>query len=221
MRVLLVDDHELVRNGIASLLTVNGIEVVGQASDGLEALEKARKLQPDVILMDIRMPICDGLEATRLIRAEMPEARIVILSMSDSDEDLFEAIRSGAQGFVLKNVKSEEFLSLLNGVSRGEAAISPGVALKIMEEFSRQSASIRKPARAEGGLTDREVDVLKLVARGALNKEIGISLSISENTVKYHMRNIMEKLHLTSKAQVAAYAVSKGMTPKELETIEP
>ncbi len=214
MRVLLVDDHALVRNGIASLLMANNIKVVGEASDGLEALEKARQLKPDIILMDIKMPRCNGLEATRLIKAEMPEIKIIILTVSDDDEDLFEAIKSGAEGYLLKNIRAEEFLALLSGVVRGEAAISPLLATKIIEEFARQTARGIEPTPSESALTERETDVLRLVTTGALNKEIAVTLNITDNTVKYHLRNIMEKLHLRNRAQVAAYAVSKGITPK-------
>ena len=212
MRVLLVDDHTLVRNGIASLLTANNIEVAGEASDGLEALEKTRQLKPDIVLMDIKMPRYNGLEATRLIKAEMPQVKIVILTVSDDDEDLFEAIKSGAEGYLLKNIKAREFLALLSGVAKGEAAISPLLATKIIEEFSRQmKEAVTPPSVSE--LTEREMDVLKLVTDGAINKEIAATLYVTENTVKYHLRNIMEKLHLRNRAQVAAYAVSKGIIP--------
>jgi DNA-binding NarL/FixJ family response regulator len=216
MRVLLVDDHTLVRNGIASLLTANGIEVAGEASDGQEALEKTRQLKPDIVLMDIKMPRYNGLEATRLIKAEMPQVKIVILTVSDDDEDLFEAIKSGAEGYLLKNIKAKEFLARLSGVAKGEAAISPLLATKIIEEFSRQmKEAVAPPSVSE--LTEREIDVLKLVTDGALNKEIATTLYITENTVKYHLRNIMEKLHLRNRAQVAAYAVSKGIIPHASE----
>jgi DNA-binding NarL/FixJ family response regulator len=214
MRVLLADDHALVRNGIASLLTANGIEVVGEVSDGLEALEKARDLKPDIIIMDIKMPRCNGLEATRLIKTELPQIKIVVLTVSDEEDDLFEAIKSGASGYLLKNIKSEEFLSLLSRVLDGEAAISPVLAGKIIDEFARQTTTQEKPPSSPSDLTNREIDVLKQVAEGLKNREIAELLDITENTVKYHLRNIMEKLHLQNKAQVAAYAVSKGIIPK-------
>ena len=214
MRVLLVDDHDLVRNGIVSLLKANDIDVVGEAGDGLEALEKARQLRPDVILMDIMMPRCNGLEATRLIKAEMPEIKIVILTASDDEEALFEAIKSGAEGYLLKNIKAEEFLAYLSGVVNGEAAIPPLLATKIIEEFARQSTRGAKTSAPESELTKKEIDVLKLVTAGALNKEIAATLGVTDNTVKYHLRNIMEKLHLRNRAQMAAYAVSKGLIPK-------
>ena len=212
MRVLLADDHTLVRNGIASLIKANNIEVAGEASDGLEALEKARELKPDVILMDIRMPRCNGLEATRLIKTEMPQIKIIILTVSAEEEDLFEAIKSGAEGYLLKNIRAEEFISLLSGVVRGEVAISPPLATKIIEEFGRQNTDATESV-PEGGLTERDIGILRLVVIGALNKQIALELGITENTVKYHLRNIMAKLHLKNKAQVAAYAVSKGITP--------
>lgn len=217
MKILLVDDHALVRNGIASLLRAHNIDVVGEASDGLEALEKVRQLKPDIILMDIKMPRCNGLEATRLIKAEYPKIKVIILTVSDDEEDLFEAIKSGAQGYLLKNIKAEEFVRLLDGVTKGEAAISPLLATKIIDEYSRQAAQVAKPASPGNELSGREIDVLRLVTTGALNKEIAATLNITENTVKYHLRHIMEKLHLNNKAQAAAYAVSKGLTPKSPE----
>lgn len=216
MRVLLVDDHTLVRNGIGSLLRARNIDVIGEAGDGLEALEKARQLRPDIILMDIKMPRCNGLEATRLIKAEMPQVKIIILTVSDDDDDLFEAIKSGAGGYLLKNIRAEEFLAFLSGVVRGEAAISPLLASKIIEEFSRQTTKETESFSSESEFTTRENDVLKLVARGALNKEIASTLNVTENTVKYHLRNIMEKLHVRNRAQVAAYAVGRGITPRPL-----
>ncbi len=212
MRVMLVDDHALVRNGISSLLIANNIDVVGEAGDGIEALEKARQLKPDIILMDIKMPRCNGLEATRLIKAEMPDIKIVILTVSDDDEDLFEAIKSGAEGYLLKDIEGEEFLSLLFGVTRGEAAISSPMATRIIEEFARQSTEKSKSPSPDDELTAREMEVLKLVSTGALNKEMALTLNISENTVKYHLRNIMDKLHLRNRAGLASYAASRGIT---------
>jgi DNA-binding NarL/FixJ family response regulator len=210
MRVLLVDDHNLVRNGIASLLMAHNIEVAGEASDGLEALQKARQIRPDTILMDINMPCLDGLEATRLIKTEIPNIKIIILTVSEDEENLFEAIKSGAEGYLLKDIKADEFLKLLNGVTMGEAAISPTMAAKIINEFS-QRATDQKEESSKSELTDREKEILRLVSRGDLNKEIALTLNITENTVKYHLRNIMDKLHLRNRAAVAAYAASKGI----------
>ena len=212
MRVLIVDDHALVRSGIASLLTANDIEVVGEASDGLEAVEKTRRLRPDIILMDIKMPGCNGLQATKLIKAEMPQAKIVMVTAFDDDEDLFEAIKNGAVGYVLKNVKAEEFVSLLSSVMRGEVAVSPWIASKITEELFRNPGRLGVK-HMDGDLTTKEEEVLRLVAGGATNKEIASSLNITDNTVKYHLRNIMEKLHVKNRAQMAVYAAKRRLEP--------
>jgi DNA-binding NarL/FixJ family response regulator len=212
MRVLLVDDHNLVRNGLASLLVAHNIAVAGEASDGLEALERARQLKPDIILMDINMPRCNGLEATRLIKTEIPNTKIIILTVSEDEENLFEAIKSGAEGYLLKNIKSDEFLRLLDGVTKGEAAISPIMAARIIDDFA-QRATGQKEESSKGELSDREKEVLELVRRGDPNKEIALALYITENTVKYHLRNIMDKLHLRNRAAAAAYAARKGINP--------
>jgi DNA-binding NarL/FixJ family response regulator len=211
MRILLADDHVLFRDGIRSLLQARGVEVVGEASDGLEALEKTRKLRPDVILMDIRMPRCNGLEATRLIKAEFPQVKIVILTVSDEDHDLFEAIKSGAQGYLLKNLRAEEFFDLLESAARGEAPISRELAGKILEEFVRVHGGRPSRSSLEEELTDREKEVLQHVAAGATNREVAAALGISENTVKFHMKNILDKLHLRNRAEVVAYAARKGL----------
>ncbi len=211
-RVLIADDHELFRDGIASLLRARGYEVIGEAADGLEVVEKARELTPDLILMDIRMPKCGGLEATRLVKAEMPDAKVVILTVSDSEEDLFEAIKSGAQGYLLKNLKSGVFFDFLSSVAEGDSPISPKMAAKMLAEFSRLTEDRREE---KNSLTDREGDVLRLVASGKTNKEIAADLFVSESTVKYHLRNILDRLHLENRAQVIAYAARKGLQPKE------
>ncbi|MBI2165128.1 MAG: response regulator transcription factor [Chloroflexi bacterium] len=216
MRVLLADDHALFRDGIASLLRAWGFEVVGQASDGLEALEQARRLHPDLILMDIRMPRCNGLEATRLVKAEMPQVTVVILTVSEDEEDLFEAIKSGAQGYILKNIEGEKFGELLTGVSRGEAPIQRHLASKILDEFARQASKRRGPdAPPDEKLTARELEVLRLVASGLTNKNIAQALVISPETVKFHLSNIMQKLHLQNRAQVISYALRRGMAPEK------
>ena len=210
MKILIVDDHALVRSGIASLLMANDIEVVGEASNGLEAVEKNRLLRPDIILMDIKMPGCNGLEATRLIKQEMPEAKIVMVTAFDDDEDLFEAMKNGAVGYILKNVKAKDFLNLLSSVMNGEVAVSPWIASKIVKELFRNPSRLRvKPA--ESDLTGKEEEVLRLIAGGSTNKEIASTLRISENTVKYHLRNIMEKLHFKNRSQMAVYATKRGI----------
>jgi len=216
MNVLIADDHALFRDGIASLLRAWGMEVAGQASDGLEALEQARKLKPDMVLMDIKMPGCNGLEATRLIKAEMPDTKIVMVTVSDDEEDLFEAIKSGAQGYVLKNMPGEEFGRVLSQVAQGEAPLSPGLAAKILGEFARLSKDPAPKSSEKEELSDRERGILQLVADGATNKEIGATLFISESTVSYHMKNILAKLHLRNRAQAVAYALQSGLVhPQE------
>lgn len=211
MRVLLADDHALFRAGIASLLRAWDIEVVGQAGDGLEALEQARRLRPDVILMDITMPRCSGLEATRLILAEMPEVKIVMVTVSHEDEDLFEAVKSGAQGYLLKNMSEQEFSRTLRAIANGEAPFSPGLAGKILNEFAHPSRGPRTRGTADDELTEREREVLQLVADGATNREIAGALYISEHTVSFHMKNILSKLHLKNRAQAVAYAFQSGL----------
>lgn len=212
LRVLIADDHALVRSGIASLLIANNIEVVGEAGNGLEAVKKNRLLKPDIILMDVKMPGCNGLEATRLIKAEMPQAKIVMVTAFDDDEDLFEAMKSGAVGYILKNVKAEEFINLLQNVMKGEVAVSPWIASKITEELFRNPKRLGTKSM-ESYLTTKEEEVLRLVAVGSTNKEIASSLNISENTVKYHLRNIMEKLQIKNRSQMAVYATKRGIEP--------
>lgn len=215
VRVLLADDHALVRRGIARMLAEeHGLEVVGEASDGLEALQKARELQPDVVLMDIYMPGCDGITATRLIRQELPEVRVVILTVSEEEQSLFEAIKSGAHGFLLKKIEPPELAEMVKAAARGEAPISRATAARIIEEFSRLSRE--GPPRDEeplGDLTRREREVLSLVARGLGNKQVAAELDISENTVRNHLRNILDKLHLHNRVEAAAYAIRRGLAP--------
>jgi len=211
MRVLLADDHALFRAGIASLLKAWGMETVGQASNGLEALEQARALRPDLILMDIGMSPCNGLEATRLIKAELPETKIVIVTVSDDDDDLFEAIKSGAEGYLLKDMSEEELGRTLTGIATGEPALSPGLAAKILDEFARLSRDGAAKEAESDGLTPREREVLELVVTGATNREIAAALYISENTVNFHMKHILAKLHLKNRAQAVAYAIRSGL----------
>ncbi len=204
MKILVVDDHPLVRDGIVSLLRARHEDVVGEAGDGAGAVTLAQKLRPDVVLMDIRMPGMGGLEATRRIKAEQPEVKIVMLTVSDDDADLYESIKSGADGYLLKSLTSEEFFALLAGVSRGEAAIPPSLAMKMLRDLVRPGTDEEPPA--EEDLTKREEEVLRLLAGGLSNREIGASLGISENTVKYHTRNLLDRLHLQNRGQVIAYA---------------
>jgi DNA-binding NarL/FixJ family response regulator len=217
MKVLLVDDHSLFLEGLQNLLTARGVHVVGTARDGLEALEKARLLAPDIILMDVRMPRCDGLAATRLIKAERPESKIVMLTTSSEDEDLFEAIKSGASGYLLKSLEVEPFLTYLNGVMRDEAAISRELAATLLREYARQATQMAAPGNdpgcGQGGtqLTPRQLQILELVSQGLSYKEVASQLNLSEHTIKYHMGEILHCLHLKNREQVVAYALRTGL----------
>jgi DNA-binding NarL/FixJ family response regulator len=205
-RILLADDHDLFREGLAGLINAQlDLEVAGQAGDGLEALTLARDLKPDLIIMDINMPICDGLEATRLIRAEWAEARIVMLTVHDEDEKLFEAIKSGAQGYMLKSLHSAEFLRGVRSALSGEAVLPPKLAGHLLTEFARlsqQPAHVIAPGEVDV-LTVREQEVLDLIATGATDKVIAEKLSLSLHTVKSHVRNILSKTHAVNRRHAA------------------
>jgi DNA-binding NarL/FixJ family response regulator len=213
MRVLLVDDHPLFLDGLKNLLTGRGVQVVGTARDGWEALDKTRCLRPDVILMDIQMPGCDGLAATRLIKAEWPGAKIVMLTMSSEDEDLFEAVQSGACGYLLKTLDTEAFVARLMEVEQGEVPLSPGLAARILQQFGQQAGAVPVPEDRpqREPLTGREMEVLTLVAQGLTYKEVGARLHLSERTIKYHMGEIVARLQLENRAQVLEYARRAGI----------
>lgn len=201
-RVLLVDDHVLFREGLAGLLAARSeIELVGEAADGQEAVRLARTLKPDLVLMDIHMPVMTGLEAVKQIVADRPAARVVMLTVSHDEKDLLEAIKAGARGYILKNTRFGELMRMLQEVLAGEAVISSPMATKMLGELARRN---RQPARSE--LTEREEEVLQLVANGEANKSIAQALDISENTVKKHLRNILSKLQLQNRVQLAVYA---------------
>jgi DNA-binding NarL/FixJ family response regulator len=211
MRVLIADDHGLFRDGMRSLLEARGIEVVGEARNGGEAVELALRLQPDIVLMDLSMPQLGGLEATRLLSAQAPEISVVVVTASDDDADLFEAIKSGAQGYIFKNLEAEQFFPLLEGVTRGEPALTPKLAAKLLREFAHPAPTRREDEPAEG-LTAREREVLELLVAGVTsNRDLAERLVVSENTVRYHLRNILDKLHVRNRAQVIAYAVRSGL----------
>jgi DNA-binding NarL/FixJ family response regulator len=207
MKILIADDHALFRDSLRSLLEAHGLEVVGEARNGREAVDLARKLKPEVVLMDLSMPELDGLSATRLISADQPEVKVVVLTASDEDSKLFEAIKSGAQGYLLKNLESEDFFSLLEGVNRGEPALTPALARKLLQEFARP-AQPQATQHDPDALTDREREVLELLVNGVTsNRKLAKQLGVSENTVKFHVRNILDKLHLHNRAQVVSYAI--------------
>ncbi|MFQ5902593.1 MAG: response regulator [Candidatus Binatia bacterium] len=211
IRVVLADDHALFRRGLSTLLAKErGFEVVGEAQDGDEAFEKARELMPDVVLMDIYMPGCDGLTATRRIKKALPSVKVVILTVSEEDKNLFEAIKCGAHGYLLKKIEPKDLLEMLRGVFRGEAPISRATAAKILNEFAKQLQ--RGPEEvAQEMLSPREQEVLELITKGLTNKEIGNKLRITENTVKNHLKNILDKLHLENRVQAAAFALQKRL----------
>jgi len=209
IKILVVDDHPLFRKGIIHMLQIQpDMKVVGEANDGLEALTLAKELMPDLILMDVQMPNCDGLEATRLIMQEIPYVKIVMLTFSDDDRSLFEAIKSGARGYLLKNLEPDDLARMLRGVFRGEAPISRTTAGRILREFRQQS---RNDAPSAKDLSPREIELLKLVAAGSSNHEIAEALTITEHTVKNHLRNILDKLHLKNRVQAAVFAVKEGL----------
>jgi DNA-binding NarL/FixJ family response regulator len=212
-RVLLADDHILFREGLSGIISSQAdMEVVGEADDGLAAIVMAAELKPDLILMDIQMPGCDGLEATLKIKKELPDTVIVILTVRDDEEKLFEAIKNGAQGYLLKNIRAREMLEMLRAALRGEAAISPLLAGRMLEEFRRlsqqeQAANLGDP----DPLTQREQEVLSLVAVGLSDKEISSQLSISLYTTKSHLRSILAKLQVNSRREAARIAKAKGL----------
>jgi DNA-binding NarL/FixJ family response regulator len=242
LRVVLVDDHRLIREGLKSYLSGQGVEIIGEGSNGLDGVRLARELQPDVLLMDLSMPVLDGLAATRMIQAERPEQAVVILTASEAEADLFEAVKSGARGYLLKSLEPGHLIGQLEAVARGEAAWTPTLAAKILHELARavspapgavtvpQQPARHVPVPAESfhpaqsampagtgarpldeiePLTARERDVLQHLTLGASNREIAEALIISENTVKYHLKNILQKLHLRNRAQVVAYAFNR------------
>jgi len=209
IRVLLVDDHMLFRRGVATFLAAEpDFEVVGEAGNGSEALHMARELMPDVILMDISMPVMDGLEATRQIKAQIPYVKIVILTVNDEEQKLFEAVKAGALGYLLKKIEPRALAGTLRGVANGEASLSRLMAARLMEEFARQAGEAKS---GTPDLTSREREVLGAVAHGRSNKEIAAALAIAENTVKNHLKNILEKLHLENRVQAATYALQRGL----------
>lgn len=210
MRLLLADDHALFRDSLRGLLAQRGVEVVGAAGNGREAFEMARSLRPDVVLMDLAMPEMDGLEATRRISAELPEIKIVVLTASVDDADLFEAIKSGAEGYLLKDLEADKFFALLEGVARGEPALTPALARKLLDELKSPRAAAQR--ENPDALTGRETEVLQQMVRGVTsNRALAAELGVSENTVKFHVRNILDKLHLHNRAQVVSHALRQGM----------
>ncbi len=210
--IIVVDDHELFRAGLRFVIERwEDFRLLGEASDGEEAIELARRVQPDIVLMDIAMPRMDGIEAVRRIKAELSAIQVVMLTVSESEEDLFRALKHGATGYVLKSVKSAELRRMLSGILDGEAPLSSRMAAKIIQEFKQGTDREATAGLEESPLTPRETQVLELVAAGLSNPEVASRLVISENTVKKHLHNILEKLHLTNRVEAAVFAVRQGM----------
>lgn len=219
-RVLVVDDHSLFRDGIVSLLKASGLTVVGEASNGQMAVELALALRPDLVLLDINMPQMTGLEALRAIHAELPETQVVMLTISDSDEDLLDALRHGARGYLLKSLDAKGFLASLRGLERGEVPMSRQTTARLVAQIVEDPRRDTKP-HGVNPLTERETELLCLVASGLSNKLIGQQLGISENTVKYHMKQILQKLRLQNRAEAAAYAVRNGLVESATPPSDP
>jgi DNA-binding NarL/FixJ family response regulator len=212
IRVIVVDDQELFRRGLIMLLSVeDGIDVVGEASDGIEATELAAKFVPDVVLMDVRMPKRSGIEACITIKDSAPSAKILMLTVSEEEADLYEAVKNGASGYLLKDASIDEVAQAVALVADGQSLISPSMATKLLDEFKQMSVIGRRQDVAAPRLTDRELEVLRLVARGLNNRDIAKDLFISENTVKNHVRNILEKLQLHSRMEAVMYAVREKL----------
>lgn len=214
MRILIADDHALFRDGMRSLLRAEGHQIVAEAKNGREAIALAHQHKPEVVLMDLSMPEVDGLTATRTIVQELPDVKVIVLTASDEDINLFEAIRSGAQGYLMKDLEADEFFDMLDRASRGEPALTPAFAKKLLQEFAKPPAA--ETEHEESGhddLTAREREVLELMVQGVTsNRKLAKQLGVSENTVKFHVRNILDKLRLHTRAEVVGYALRKRIT---------
>ena len=217
MKVMLVDDHKLFLEGLQYLLETHGIQVIGKARDGNEALVKAKILRPDIILMDIRMPNCNGIHALRQIKTELPEIKIVMLTTSEEEEDIFQAVKYGASGYLLKDTDASSLIKLLNDLNQGCVPLTAGLAARIMTEFKSDAGNDKRESKHRSedkdsvDLTIRQIEILELVTIGSTYKEVGAKLGLTEKTVKYHMGRIVELLQLKNKSQVIQYAVRTGI----------
>jgi len=210
VRILIADDHALFRDGLRSLLATQGHEVVAEARNGREAVDLTKRHNPDLVLMDLSMPEMDGLTATRTLNAEVPGVKVIVLTASDDDASLFEAIKAGAQGYLLKNLEADDFFAMLDRASRGEPALTPTLARKLLQEFAKPAAETAGSNPDE--LTAREREVLELMIEGVTsNRKLAQRLGVSENTVKFHVRNILDKLRLHNRAEAVGYALRKKM----------
>jgi DNA-binding NarL/FixJ family response regulator len=206
MRIFVVDDHSLFRDGVISLLEADGHQVVGQAGDGQSAVLRIPELAPDLVLMDINMPGMDGVEALRLLKASRPEIKVIMLTVSEDEDNLVSAIRAGADGYLLKHLNARDFLEMVNGLERGEAAITRSMTMRLLKLMSAAQTGETRPV-----LSERELEILRMVADGKSNHTIAEYLSISENTVKYHLKNISQKLGASNRTEAVMRAVQQGL----------
>ena len=204
MRIFIVDDHSLFRDGVISLLEADGHTVVGQAGDGLTAVGSVRSAKPDMVLMDIKMPGMDGIEALRLIKSASPEVKVIMLTVSEDEASLIDAIRAGADGYLLKHLNAKDFLEMISGIERGEAAITRSLTTRLLRHMATP-----EPESERSLLSEREVEILKLVSTGMSNRAIADELLISENTVKYHLKNILHKLGVSNRTEAVSWAIQK------------
>jgi DNA-binding NarL/FixJ family response regulator len=211
LRILIADDHTLFRDSLRSLLEARGFEVVGEAGNGQEAIDLATKLQPEIVLMDLSMPVLNGIEATRQLHETQPDVRVVVLTASMDDEDLYQALKAGAQGYLMKNLEADSFFSLLEGVLDGRPALTPELSRKVLQAFA-SGFDRTPPTKDPDALTDRESLVLELMVEGTTsNRQLAVRLGVTENTVKFHVRNILDKLRLHDRAQAVGYALREKM----------
>lgn len=216
IRVLIVDDHTLFRSGVKLLLQRHeGFEVVGEAGDGLEGVKRAKQLKPDVVLLDLHMPGTSGLEAVPLLREEVPQAQVIMLTVSEDAEDLLEALRAGARGYLLKNIETDFLLQSIRSAARGESVMSSQMAGKLADAMRAPQKGTFAAETSPGKLSPREREVIVMLARGASNKEIARTLDLAESTVKIHVQGILRKLNLASRVQAAVYAVEHGLVTEK------
>jgi len=216
MRILIADDHALFRDGLRSLLQAQGHEVIGEARNGNQAIELAKRLHPDLVLMDVSMQELDGVAATKVLTEQQPDIKVVMLTASEHNETLFDAIKAGAQGYLLKNLEADEFFALLDRASNGEPALTPALARKLLQEFAKPAAAAEVSGTEPDTLTDREREVLELMVEGVTsNRKLAGCLNLSENTVKFHVRNILDKLRLNNRAQAVGYAMRHKIGDRE------
>lgn len=216
LRIFLIDDHNLFRSGVKALLARQpDFEVVGEAADGLEGLKRAKQLKPDVVLLDLNMPGISGREAVKMLVEELPQTQVLMLTVSEDAEDLMDTLKSGARGYLLKNIDADYLVESIRRAARGEAVMSPQMTSKLVRGLQAGGAEVVLPQAAEKDrVSPREREVLALLARGASNKEMARELQLAESTIKIHVQNILRKLNLSSRVQAAVYAVEHGIAEK-------